>query len=102
MTCEQCNEWLGDAVEGTLDAERQAQIDAHCRGLRGMPRAAERFEGDPRGGGDTGPAYPFAGTVAGDRGEEWTPRRGGFAIGGSAGMARAPSGLPLGGRRRAR
>ena len=31
MTCEQCNEWLGDAVEGTLDAERQAQIDAHCR-----------------------------------------------------------------------
>jgi len=32
MTCEQCNEWLGDAVEGTLDAERQAQIDAHCRG----------------------------------------------------------------------
>ena len=31
MTCEQCNEWLGDAVEGTLDADRQAQIDAHCR-----------------------------------------------------------------------
>jgi hypothetical protein len=30
MTCEQCNEWLGEAVEGTLDAERQAQIDAHC------------------------------------------------------------------------
>ena len=32
MTCEQCNEWLGDAVDGTLDADRQAQIDAHCRG----------------------------------------------------------------------
>jgi predicted anti-sigma-YlaC factor YlaD len=32
MTCEQCNDWLGDAVEGTLDAERQAQIDAHCLG----------------------------------------------------------------------
>jgi anti-sigma factor RsiW len=31
MTCEQCNEWLGDAVDGALDAERQAQIDAHCR-----------------------------------------------------------------------
>ena len=31
MTCEQCNDWLGDAVEGTLDAERQAQLDAHCR-----------------------------------------------------------------------
>jgi hypothetical protein len=31
MTCEQCNEWLGDAVDGTLDAGRQAQIDAHCR-----------------------------------------------------------------------
>ena len=32
MTCEQCNDWLGDAVDGTLDAERQAQIDAHCSG----------------------------------------------------------------------
>ncbi len=31
MTCEQCNEWLGDAVDGTLDAERQTQVDAHCR-----------------------------------------------------------------------
>jgi len=32
MTCEQCNEWLGGAVDGTLDADQQAQIDAHCRG----------------------------------------------------------------------
>ena len=32
MTCEQCNEWLGDAVDGTLDAARQAAVDAHCRG----------------------------------------------------------------------
>ena len=32
MTCEQCNDWLGDAVDGTLDPERQAQIDAHCHG----------------------------------------------------------------------
>jgi predicted anti-sigma-YlaC factor YlaD len=31
MTCEQCQQWLGDAVDGTLDAERQAQIDAHGR-----------------------------------------------------------------------
>ena len=31
MTCEQYGEWLGDAVDGTLDAERQAQVDAHCR-----------------------------------------------------------------------
>jgi predicted anti-sigma-YlaC factor YlaD len=31
MTCEQCHDWLGDAVEGTLDADRQVQIDAHCR-----------------------------------------------------------------------
>jgi anti-sigma factor RsiW len=31
MTCEQCHDWLGDAVEGTLDADRRAQIDAHCR-----------------------------------------------------------------------
>src|SRR5687768_13745990 len=39
MTCEQCSEWLGDAMDGILDAERQAQMDAHnlecaaCRGL---------------------------------------------------------------------
>ena len=31
MTCEQCNEWMGDAVDHTLDPERQAQFDAHCR-----------------------------------------------------------------------
>jgi anti-sigma factor RsiW len=31
MTCEQCSDWLGDAVDGMLDAERQAQLDAHCR-----------------------------------------------------------------------
>src|SRR5688500_5258290 len=35
MTCEQCSEWLGEAVDGTLDAERQAAIDAHCRGCAG-------------------------------------------------------------------
>jgi hypothetical protein len=32
MTCEQCNEWLGDAVDGTIDAARREQIDAHCSG----------------------------------------------------------------------
>src|SRR5687768_15679440 len=32
MTCEQISDWLGDSVEGTLDAERQAQLDAHRRG----------------------------------------------------------------------
>jgi hypothetical protein len=31
MTCEQCNDWLGDAVDGTLDTARQAAVDAHCR-----------------------------------------------------------------------
>ena len=31
MTCEQCSEWLGDAVDGTLDAGRQAAVDAHYR-----------------------------------------------------------------------
>jgi hypothetical protein len=31
MTCEQCHEWLGDAVDGSLDARRQAQMDAHSR-----------------------------------------------------------------------
>jgi anti-sigma factor RsiW len=54
MTCEQCSDWLGDAVEGTLDAERQAQIDAHCRGcaacrellndLKDIRAAAARLE----------------------------------------------------------
>ena len=32
MTCEQCSEWIGDAVDGTLDARRQAEVGAHCRG----------------------------------------------------------------------
>ena len=86
MTCEQCNEWLGDAVEGTLDAERQAQVDAHCRDVRDLPRAAERLEGDPRGGGHTRPAYPFAGRVARDRGQGGRTRLNGFAVG--AGQAR--------------
>ena len=31
MTCEQYSDWLVDAVDGTLDAERQARLDAHCR-----------------------------------------------------------------------
>ena len=35
MTCEQCNDRLGDAVDGTLDSDEQAQIDAHCRGCAG-------------------------------------------------------------------
>jgi predicted anti-sigma-YlaC factor YlaD len=39
MTCEQCSEFLGETVDGTLDAEHRAAIDAHvrdcaaCRGL---------------------------------------------------------------------
>jgi predicted anti-sigma-YlaC factor YlaD len=32
MTCEQCSERLGDAVDGTLDAVRRREVDAHCRG----------------------------------------------------------------------
>ena len=32
MTCEQCSEWLGDAVDGTLDARTQKEVDTHCRG----------------------------------------------------------------------
>jgi hypothetical protein len=31
MTCEQCNDWLVDAVDGTLDLESQSQLAAHCR-----------------------------------------------------------------------
>lgn len=32
MTCDTINDWLGEAVEGRLDAERRAVLDAHCRG----------------------------------------------------------------------
>ena len=32
MTCGQCSEWLGDAVDGTLDARTQKEVDTHCRG----------------------------------------------------------------------
>ncbi len=31
MNCQQCNERFGDAVDGTLSPELQAQVDAHCR-----------------------------------------------------------------------
>jgi predicted anti-sigma-YlaC factor YlaD len=31
MSCEEYSEWLSDAVDGTLSADRQAQVDAHCR-----------------------------------------------------------------------
>jgi anti-sigma factor RsiW len=31
MNCEQYSEWIGDAVDGTLSPEPQAQLDAHCR-----------------------------------------------------------------------
>jgi anti-sigma factor RsiW len=32
MTCERYSEWLGEAVDGTLDTARRAELDAHCRG----------------------------------------------------------------------
>jgi hypothetical protein len=32
MTCEQCQDLLGDVVEGALDPVRQAQVDTHIRG----------------------------------------------------------------------
>jgi tetratricopeptide (TPR) repeat protein len=31
MTCEHCTNQLGDAVDGTLSRDEQAQIDTHCR-----------------------------------------------------------------------
>jgi hypothetical protein len=34
MNCEHYSEWLGDAVELTLSPERQAELDAHCRGCQ--------------------------------------------------------------------
>ncbi len=30
MNCEQCSDWLGDAVDGALSSHQQAQVDAHC------------------------------------------------------------------------
>ena len=35
MTCDHYSEWIGDAVDGTLDAARQAEVDAHCRACAG-------------------------------------------------------------------
>jgi tetratricopeptide (TPR) repeat protein len=35
MTCEQWTDRLGEAVEGTLSADEQAQLDAHCRDCAG-------------------------------------------------------------------
>jgi anti-sigma factor RsiW len=32
MNCEHYSEWLGDAVEGSLSAEQQLELEAHCRG----------------------------------------------------------------------
>lgn len=31
MTCEQCSEYLGEAVDGTADANRRDQLDVHLR-----------------------------------------------------------------------
>jgi hypothetical protein len=31
MNCERYSEWLGEAVDGTLDTSQQAELDAHCR-----------------------------------------------------------------------
>jgi hypothetical protein len=32
MNCERYSEWLSEAVDGTLDRDKQAELDAHCRG----------------------------------------------------------------------
>jgi len=32
MTCQECTERFGDAVDGTLAPDLRAQLDAHCRG----------------------------------------------------------------------
>jgi hypothetical protein len=32
MNCERYSEWISEAVDGTLDAHKQAELDAHCRG----------------------------------------------------------------------
>jgi len=31
MNCERYGEWMGDAVDGTLEQAQQAELDAHCR-----------------------------------------------------------------------
>jgi hypothetical protein len=35
MNCERYSEWLGDAVDGTLDPTTQGELDAHLRGCPG-------------------------------------------------------------------
>ena len=32
MNCERYSEWIGEAVDGTLDPAARAELDAHCRG----------------------------------------------------------------------
>ena len=32
MTCEECTALFGDAVDGTLDPQRRARLEAHCSG----------------------------------------------------------------------
>ena len=32
MNCDHYSEWLGDAVDGSLSADRQIELDGHCRG----------------------------------------------------------------------
>jgi hypothetical protein len=32
MNCERYSEWTSEAVDGTLDAHKQAELEAHCRG----------------------------------------------------------------------
>lgn len=41
MTCEECTALFGDAVDDTLDPERRAQMEAHCRGCAGCASLLE-------------------------------------------------------------
>ena len=79
MTCEQCNEWLGDAVDGTLDAERQAQIDAHCRGCAACRELLNDLKEIRAAAATLDRHTPSPERVASDRGTSGAPRRCGFA-----------------------
>ena len=79
MTCEQCNEWLGDAVDGTLDAERQAQIDAHCRGCAACRELLNDLK-EIRAAAATLDRHTPSPELWRAIAAQWRPRRGGFAI----------------------
>ena len=69
MNCEQCTEWLGDAVDGTLSPERQAQVEAHCGGCESCRDLLNDLKEIRAAACRARPVHPFTGLVERDRGE---------------------------------